>query len=464
MVTMQVPSNKNINPYKKIINLASIILFISLFTTNIFAQFGYIDPLDNLSTLQSTADKPQSKVWKYNSQWWCVIPSSAPSTDGTWLFRLNNSTGAWESVVRLTSSTSTHADCKVYGSLTYVLLVGSSSAGLYKLTYSAGTYSSVFVKTISLDFGVETATIDIDSQGIMWLASDAGNDEINVRWSDYPYTSWSSKYTLYDTGNDDDICAVTAFDGDKIGVLWSNQKDKQFQFSYHSDSENPTDWTTMEEVDGPVSGGHFADDHINLAVKSDGTLYAAVKTSYNDYDSEDGPTIALLERGTSGTWSTYDVAGTGTRPIVLLNETEEIITVVYTDSDASDNDIVSRQSDISVSISFGTEQIIISGNHNNATSTKQNYTDEVVILAEGSNEVAGSMAYTNDPFPVELAFFSGVLNGNKIELGWRTETEVNNYGFDIERAKDNSDWFTIGFVEGHGNSNSPREYSFIDIG
>ena len=64
--------------------------------------------------------------------------------------------------------------------------------------------------------------------------------------------------------------------------------------------------------------------------------------------------------------------------------------------------------------------------------------------------------------PVELAFFTGSLNGNEIVLRWRTETELNNYGFDIERTKDKSEWVTIGFVEGHGNSNSPKQYNFID--
>jgi len=66
------------------------------------------------------------------------------------------------------------------------------------------------------------------------------------------------------------------------------------------------------------------------------------------------------------------------------------------------------------------------------------------------------------PFPVELAFFTGILNGNIVELRWRTETEVNNYGFDVEFTTDNSNWLTIGFVEGHGNSNSPKQYNFID--
>ena len=67
------------------------------------------------------------------------------------------------------------------------------------------------------------------------------------------------------------------------------------------------------------------------------------------------------------------------------------------------------------------------------------------------------------PFPVELAFFTGTLIGNGIKLHWRTETEVNNYGFYIQRAKDNSDWLTLGFVQGHGNTNSPKFYSFNDF-
>jgi len=66
------------------------------------------------------------------------------------------------------------------------------------------------------------------------------------------------------------------------------------------------------------------------------------------------------------------------------------------------------------------------------------------------------------PTPVELVYFAGNLNGNNVDLRWRTETEVNNYGFDIERTKDNSDWLTIGFVEGYGNSNSPKQYNFSD--
>jgi len=69
---------------------------------------------------------------------------------------------------------------------------------------------------------------------------------------------------------------------------------------------------------------------------------------------------------------------------------------------------------------------------------------------------------TEGALPVELAFFTGSQNGNNVELRWRTETEVNNYGFELERSAKNTDWRYIGFVEGHGNSNSPKQYNFSD--
>lgn len=69
------------------------------------------------------------------------------------------------------------------------------------------------------------------------------------------------------------------------------------------------------------------------------------------------------------------------------------------------------------------------------------------------------------PVPVELETFNAKLSGKVVELNWQTATEVNNYGFLVERLPKSSNtnvWETIGFVEGHGNSNSPKNYSFTD--
>ncbi|MCF8419728.1 MAG: T9SS type A sorting domain-containing protein [Melioribacteraceae bacterium] len=83
----------------------------------------------------------------------------------------------------------------------------------------------------------------------------------------------------------------------------------------------------------------------------------------------------------------------------------------------------------------------------------------------------GTILHSEDGgMPVELTTFTANLINGNVNLAWETATEVNNYGFEIERARlrpENRDfagatWQTIAFVEGAGNSNSPKKYNFID--
>jgi len=444
--------------------LVLLAFLISVFSVNIYAQ------LSTVQAEQNTGEKPQSKVWYYGGYWWAVIPVSS----GTYIYRLDGNT--WTQLsLRLDSNTNLKADTKAVGDITHIILYQDSQhiAKLVSVQFVAGsppTYEPWTVQPdlvdIPLDSGAETAVIDIDSNGRMWLAS-AGTTQIYVWWSDYPYTSWSNtnRYQLNSADvKDDDICDITAFGGDKIGVLWSNQIDDKFHFRYHLDSEtDPKTWST-DKIASPGVSGSFSDDHINFAVSSDGTIYAAVKTSY---DSGSDPTIALLERQTDGSWSIYDVTNSGaTRPIALLDDTHHKIFVVYTSTSSGSTggvgDIKYNWSYTNTgSISFEGVSTLAAGSYNNATSTKDTFNNQVVILYSTSdNKWYGVIP--DGVFPVELASFDGLLNGNNVELRWRTETEVNNYGFEIERSSDRIIWSNIGFVPGHGNSNSPNDYVFTD--
>ena len=73
--------------------------------------------------------------------------------------------------------------------------------------------------------------------------------------------------------------------------------------------------------------------------------------------------------------------------------------------------------------------------------------------------------------PVELVSFTAEVAEKSVELKWRTATEVNNYGFEVERCAVNDRhlegdghlaWTKIGFVEGNGTTNAPKSYSFTD--
>jgi hypothetical protein len=66
------------------------------------------------------------------------------------------------------------------------------------------------------------------------------------------------------------------------------------------------------------------------------------------------------------------------------------------------------------------------------------------------------------PLPVELTSFTALTNAKAVTLKWNTATELNNFGFSIERKLVNSNWAKIGFVHGSGNSNSPKDYSYVD--
>jgi hypothetical protein len=67
----------------------------------------------------------------------------------------------------------------------------------------------------------------------------------------------------------------------------------------------------------------------------------------------------------------------------------------------------------------------------------------------------------NTVLPVELAAFTATANRMNADLHWSTATEVNNYGFEIERRQTET-WAKVGFVSGAGTSNAPRDYSYTD--
>jgi hypothetical protein len=52
--------------------------------------------------------------------------------------------------------------------------------------------------------------------------------------------------------------------------------------------------------------------------------------------------------------------------------------------------------------------------------------------------------------PVELTSFTAQMNGTNVLLDWKTATELNNHGFEIQRNVNNTGWNIIGFVEGAG--------------
>jgi hypothetical protein len=90
------------------------------------------------------------------------------------------------------------------------------------------------------------------------------------------------------------------------------------------------------------------------------------------------------------------------------------------------------------------------------------------VVAADQNLIFDLIQFTDNPpspLPVELTSFSASVKNKTVNLVWHTATEVNNYGFEIEKRQAsiaNSQWNKVGFVNGNGNSNSAKAYSFTD--
>ncbi len=79
--------------------------------------------------------------------------------------------------------------------------------------------------------------------------------------------------------------------------------------------------------------------------------------------------------------------------------------------------------------------------------------------------------------PVELSSFEAFSIGKNVRLEWTTSTEVNNYGFEVQRksillgpllqagsraAGEAGGFQKVGFVGGHGTTSAPQNYSYTD--
>jgi hypothetical protein len=66
------------------------------------------------------------------------------------------------------------------------------------------------------------------------------------------------------------------------------------------------------------------------------------------------------------------------------------------------------------------------------------------------------------PLPVELTSFSGRLHDTDVRLNWNTATELNNFGFHVQRSEEQGHWEDIAFIAGAGTCATPRAYEHVD--
>jgi outer membrane biosynthesis protein TonB len=353
--------------------------------------FNSIYSLNDFSTSASSGEKPQSKVWQQDGSWFTIMPDKT----GTWVRRLDGST--WTSILKLSTTTSVQADIKQVGNVVHAFLYNGTNSQLASIEFvpatanAPGHYQAWSARpnlvNVTLPSGIETATIDVDSTGRMWLVTDPGS-RVVAMYSDGVYNSWSTPITIATGIDSGDLATVIALPTGQTGVFWSNHKTKRFGFRTHLDGTDPNAWSA-DEIPGDKyalsAGAGMADDHVHLAVSADGTLYAFAKTSY---DKSGYPMLILMVRRPNGVWDpVYDVDTKGTRPNIVISEAANRLILIYTNaanSNSGGGEIVYRESPLDA-IQIGARRTLIATKTNDATTTKNPVTNEVVVIASSGS-------------------------------------------------------------------------------
>ncbi|MEO6287404.1 MAG: T9SS type A sorting domain-containing protein [Dyadobacter sp.] len=114
---------------------------------------------------------------------------------------------------------------------------------------------------------------------------------------------------------------------------------------------------------------------------------------------------------------------------------------------------------------FGTppvlEATIIGDNHFQVT-------DPGVYFVTVTNSIATGLTLTSTNYnvislPVTLVYFQGKQDTGENQLTWKTTSETNNAGFEIEKSVDGKTFQKIGFIDGNGDTEEDKIYHFTDL-
>jgi len=367
----------------------------------VFAQETWTT-LPTINTSFDTSTTVQSKAWFHGHNWWAILPSSTPS-NGTWVFRLE-ANNTWTPVLKV-SGVKGRSEAKANGDLTHILIVGGSRQ-IVTIQYvpALNTYQLFAANPTPVDIFIgETGSLEVDSTGRLWVATDHFN-WVYTYYADYPFSTFTGPIILTDQTGLGDVNQIVSFpNNNTIGVFWGNGALQRWGFRIHVDGTDPNVWLD-DEV--PALAGHesqeMADDHVNLAMRADGTLYAVVKSKHPS--SSIPPLYVLVRRPApglpGGVWDNtlYPVdaitgtseSGSGRRPQIVLNDDTNTLRVFYHDSSGN---VYFRESD-STNINFGPRNQVLTSGHEYVSTTKDAWSGRLVVLATKSG-TSGVLIDTN---------------------------------------------------------------------
>jgi hypothetical protein len=214
-----------------------------------------------------------------------------------------------------------------------------------------------------------------------------------------------------------------------------------------------------------------------LGSGTNGTVLAIAVSGVDVYvggafTTADGNSANYIAKWNASTWSALGSGMGYWVNTIAVSSSDVYVGGAFTTAGGNSANYIAKWNSISWS-ALGVE----AGNSVYAMTVNQNAGAMMVgglLITGGSTTVNRIAQFTDseDPLPVELTSFGARTEGSSVHLNWRTTTEVNNYGFEIQKRRirntesrsqnEDAQWTTSGFVAGAASSSAPREYSYTD--
>lgn len=420
-----------------------------------FDDFSYAS-----TVTRPSENKPQSKLWYTDGSWWALLVS--PGTTAVHIFQLM-STHTWRDTGTLVDTRLNSTGDALWtasdSTLTVVSRDSTAAPRIARFSYNAAsnnyTMDPGFPVSVATGGGSESATIDRDSTGRLWITYTRAS-RLWVAHSDPSGLVWTAGYNpaVPDVAiKSDDISSVIAFNG-RIGLMWSDQVSHAFRFAIHRDGDPDQTWT----VEDALAGTNLADDHINLKqVTGDaqGRIFAAVKTSLDAA----GPTATLVgvlvrkpRADGTGDWSLVPagtVADDHTRPIIMIDQTNQEL-YFFATAPVTGGDIYYKKTSLANPV-FGSgrgQKFVDSvAQVNNASGAKDPVTSQtgmvILAVAEGKKryvhaemDLAGSAPppTSDTQAPSTPLGLSATAGAGRVDLSWSASSDnVGVTGYAVRR-------------------------------
>jgi len=311
---------------------------------------------------------------------------------------------------------------------------------------------------------------------ITWYDARNGNDDIYAQSvNSRGVVQWTADGVAVCTqGSTQQYPTITSDGSGGAIITWQDSRSSNLDiYAQRINSSGTAQWT----ADG-VAVCTQGSTQQYPTITSDGSSGAIITWEDNRSSNEDVYAQRINSSGTTQ-WTANGIAvitnsSRQRRPSIISDGSGGAI-LTWHDNRNTNSDIYAQKINSSGVPQWEADGVVVStnsANQNDPTIVGDGSSGAIITWFDDRNgnfDIYAAKISPDGALPVELVSFTGQLNENSVNLVWQTATEVNNYGFEVERQYQvasieyqESGWETIGFVLGHGTTNSPKDYSFID--